>query len=246
MKIDTIVFLLLIGAISLWTTSCKHDSFIVVDDDMVPIDSMPVDTADMGIPCDPDLTYFNLEILPILNSNCAFSGCHNASSAQDGVILDNYANVVATGDVEAFDLDGSELYEVLVETDLDKRMPPPPLAALNQDQIQLVAQWILQGAKNLECDPNAGGCNTTDVSYAATVVPVLNVSYVGCHSGGSPQGGIDLSTYTGVKAVANNGKLVGSISWDANFSNMPQGGAKLSTCVIDQIKSWVDAGALNN
>lgn len=36
-------------------------------------------------------TYTN-EIAPILNTNCALSGCHNASSAKEGINLSDYAS----------------------------------------------------------------------------------------------------------------------------------------------------------
>jgi len=134
-----------------------------MDDDMMPIDTMmvdtiPVDTMPDGVPCDPQVIYFNQDVLPILNSNCAFSGCHDAASAEDGVILESYEDVIATADVEPFNLDDSEIYEVLVDDDLDDRMPPPPTAALSSDQIQIIAQWILQGGENLECDPALSDC----------------------------------------------------------------------------------------
>jgi hypothetical protein len=105
-----------------------------------------------GKPCDPDTVYFERDLLPLLLSSCAKAGCHDAATARDGVILDSYANVIATGDVKPGNPDGSDLYEVLVEDRPEKRMPPPPLPALSNDQIAMVRKWILQGAKNLTCD----------------------------------------------------------------------------------------------
>ena len=223
----------------------------MIDDDLVPIDSTdnPVDTTNIdtsGVPCDPNTVYFNIDILPILKSNCAFSGCHNAATAQDGVILESYESTMQTADVEPFDLDGGKLYEVITEDDEDKRMPQPPNAPLTSDQINLIAKWILQGAKNLECDPNSGGCDTENVSFSGFVQPVIQNSCQGCHSGNSPSGDIDLTNYQNIKVVADNGRLFGAISWANGFENMPQGGDQLPQCTIDKIKSWIDAGAPNN
>lgn len=239
--------------LSTLTTSCKHDPLF--DDDLTPVDTTgnpvdtnttgPGDTTVQGTPCDPDKIYFELDVLPILISNCAFDGCHDANSAQDGVILDSYANVMATADVDPFDPGGSKIYEVLVDDDPDDRMPfelPP----LSQDQIQVIAQWISQGALNLECDPNAGICDTVGVSYAQDISPVVDTHCKGCHSGSAPSGGIDLSSYGGVKAVAANGKLYGAISWASGSPNMPQGGNKLPDCTIARFKAWIDAGAPEN
>jgi len=226
-------------------TSCKHDPLF--DQDLPPVDTTgnPVDTTVQGIPCDPDKIYFDLDVLPILLSNCAFSGCHDAASAQDGVILTNYENVMATADVRPFDLEGSDLHEVLVEDDPDKRMPYQ-LPPLGQAQIQIIEKWILQGAKNLKCDPDAGACDTVNVSYAQTIAPVIEAHCKGCHSGSAPSGGIDLASWQGVKTVALNGKLYGAISWASGAPKMPQGGNKLPDCTIAQFKSWIGAGAPQN
>src|SRR5574338_1681777 len=40
---------------------------------------------------------FESQILPLFQSNCAKSGCHDALSAKEGFILDNYANIVRKG-----------------------------------------------------------------------------------------------------------------------------------------------------
>lgn len=253
MKSKYTLFILL-GAIWLFeTTACKHSP--IIGDEMIPVDTveMPVDTMENPIdtmvvvePCDSNVVYFDMEILPILISNCAFSGCHDPASAEDGVILDSYENVMATADVEPFDLQHSEIYEVLTEDDEDKRMPPPPTARLDQDKIQLIAKWILQGAEDLECDPDAEGCDVDDMSFMMDIVPILDTYCVGCHSGNVPSGGISLDNHAGVKVVADNGKLFGAINWNEGFVPMPQGGEKLPDCSIDKIKSWIDAGALDN
>ena len=231
-------------------SSCKHEPFY--DDDMVnPMDTTinPQDTMDMdptGTPCDPDVIYFSQDVLPILVSNCAFSGCHDAASQEDGVILESYATVMETADVEVFNLDDSEIYEVLVDDDLDERMPPYPSSALSAAQINIIATWILQGALDLECDPNAGACDTENVSFSGFVQPLLESHCQGCHTGASPSGGVDLSTHSAIQVYANNGKLYGAISHEAGFEPMPQGGDKLDDCSLDKIKSWIEAGALNN
>lgn len=241
-------------AASIWligTTACVHQPWIP-DGEPVPVDTTGTGSGNNqggsnnnGNPCSPDSIYFALQILPILQSNCAMSGCHDAASAQDGVILTDYTNVMNTADVRPFDLDGSDLYEVITETDPDKVMPPPPNNTLSSDQIQLIAQWINQGALNLTCN-DAIGCDTVNVSFANTVFPVLQDKCVGCHSGNNPSGGIDLNSYTTVKIQVNNGQLFGAINHESGFSPMPKGGNQLPQCEIDQVKSWIDAGAPNN
>ena len=243
--------------LSISLNSCMHEP--ILDDvpinpvdttnnppDTSTIDTTMTDTTMTGIPCDPDIIYFDKDVLPILQSNCAFSGCHDTATAQDGVILESFEDVIQSGEVEPFDLNESDLYKVLIENDPDDRMPPPPSSPISQNQITIIAEWILQGAQDLECDPNAAGCDTDNVSYSEFVKPLLQNNCQGCHSGTQSSGGIELTTYDGAKAVANNGSLLGAIDHQSGFSPMPQGAAKLNDCDIDKIKSWIDAGTQNN
>jgi hypothetical protein len=196
-----------------------------------------------NVPCDPNKIYFKQQVLPILISNCAMSGCHDDASRSDGVILTSYEKVMATADVRPGRPGNSDLYEVLVETRPDKRMPRPPQNPLTQQQIQLIYDWIKQGAKNLEC---ASLCDENNFSYSSTIKLIISNKCQGCHSGGAPQGGIDLSTYSGVKAKITDGRLWGAINHQQGFSPMPKNGAKLSDCEITQFRKWMDAGAPEN
>lgn len=222
--------------------SCKHDPFFT--DGIDPGDTTVVVTPTN--PCDPATVYFESQVLPILQSNCALSGCHDEASHQDGVILTSYQRVMQTADVRPGNLSGSDLYEVITETRADKIMPPPPRQMLTSAQINVIRDWITQGAKNLTCDVNAGVCNTDNRSYAQHIRPIIQNFCQGCHSGAAPSGGIDLSTYAGINAVIPNNRLVGAIEHLPGFTAMPFGGAKMSACNINQIKAWVAAGALNN
>ena len=89
-------------------------------------------------------------------------------------------------------------------------------------------------------------CDTTAITYGGTVAPLMRAQCVSCHSTSFASGNIALDTYNGVKASALNGSLYGSINYSTGFSPMPQGGNKMNSCSIKQIKAWVDAGAPNN
>lgn len=92
-----------------------------------------------------------------------------------------------------------------------------------------------------------GACSTEGVTYSITVAGLLN-SYgcLGCHAGPIPEGNINLQGYTNVQAVAASGRLYGAISHAPGFQPMPKGGNKMSSCDINRIKAWIDAGAPNN
>lgn len=228
--------------------SCKHTIGDAVDP-VIPID--PGGGGDGGgggggaAACDPDVVYFERDVLPILIANCTRSGCHDAASAQNGVVLTSYDHVMATADVRPNDPENSDLYEVLVEDDPDKMMPQGA-APLPADQIALIRKWISQGAQDLTCSDEGGTCNTENVTFSGYVQPFLQTRCVGCHNGNVSNGGINLSTHAGVQAAAGSGRLLGAIRHEAGFTPMPQGGQKLDQCDIDKIAAWVTAGALNN
>lgn len=93
--------------------------------------------------------------------------------------------------------------------------------------------------------PPAGGCDTTDVSFATTIKPILDqyCATAGCHNI-TAAAGYDLSTYAGANLA--KGRIVGAVKWETGYSAMPQGGSKLNNCQISQISAWVAEGAKNN
>lgn len=94
--------------------------------------------------------------------------------------------------------------------------------------------------------PGSGNCDLTNVTYQAVIAPVMAASCNGCHSGAGASAGVVTDTYDGLKTIALNGKLYGVVSHASGYSPMPKNGNKLSACSIEKIKTWVDAGALNN
>ena len=88
-------------------------------------------------------------------------------------------------------------------------------------------------------------CDTANVTYSNYIKPLIDSRCTSCHSGGSPSGGIDLTTYDGIKVQADNGKLYGAIAQLDGYIPMPQGD-RLSDCDINKVKIWVDNGAQQN
>jgi len=88
-------------------------------------------------------------------------------------------------------------------------------------------------------------CDTTNVTYNVTINSVLKTNCTVCHSGslanGSPQ--VFLDNYNGVKVVADNGKLLNSVSYITK--PMPPSG-KMDYCNIAKIRTWINAGSPHN
>jgi len=209
------------------------------NNDSDPPDPDPVlDTGD----CDPDVIYFGKDVLPILQSNCALSGCHDANTAEDGFDFSTYEGTIKK-DFKPGDPEDSEMYEVLVEDDHDDIMPPPPMDPLSAEQIQIIYDWIIQGGEDLSCDP--GSCNTEDVTFSGVVLPIIENKCKGCHSGTAPQGNVLLTNYDQTKALVDDGSLMGTLNNTGGYAVMPPAG-KLPDCEIQQIEAWVNNGASNN
>ena len=192
----------------------------------------------------PDTTpCFTRDIQPLINSNCTMSGCHSGGGgeARD---LTTYSGIM--GYVRVGNANASRLYTVLSGSG-DNKMPPNGNTPLNSAQKALIALWINDGAKNTSCPiDTSGGCDTTAITYSAFVSPLLQNYCLGCHSGSNPSGGINLSSYAGVQAVATNGQLVGGLLGTPPYFIMPQTGAPLDACTIAKIRAWVNHGAQNN
>lgn len=195
-------------------------------------------TPPVASTCSPDTVYFQNTVLPLLNSSCAMSGCHDAVTHKEGVNLTTYSTIMSTGGVKAGKPGSSKLYQVIA----DNSMPPKPATAFTQAQKDIISKWITQGALNNVCN----GCDTATFTFSGAVSPMMNTYCKGCHNPASLGGGVDLSTYAGIKASALTGKLLASIQHASGVSAMPKGGNMLSSCQITQVQKWINAGTLNN
>ena len=190
--------------------------------------------------CPQGVISFQYEILPMLVSNCAFSGCHDAITAEDGIVLDSYNNILK--EVTPGKPNDSELYESITDNG-DDIMPPPPYPPLSNQQIALIRDWINQGAQNTTCGTP---CDPNESSFAAAILPINQQYCVGCHNDNLASGNINLKDYDHILPYVLDGSYLGSIEHAAGYSVMPPSGGKLSDCVITQIKKWIDEGAQNN
>lgn len=191
--------------------------------------------------CDPDSIYFEQQVLPLIVSSCAIPGCHDPGTAEDNVILNSYENIMNTADVDPFDPEGSDLYEVITEDDPDKFMPPPgEYPPLSAEEVQLIQNWILQGAQNLSCESS---CDTTNVTFSMKIEPIISTKCQGCHSGGEPQGGISLTNYAEVRDVALFGTMLDAVQHTGDATPMPYNSNQLPPCEVDLIRIWIENGA---
>jgi hypothetical protein len=88
------------------------------------------------------------------------------------------------------------------------------------------------------------GCDTTTVTWSSNIQPIINSNCAtsGCHDASSSSGGYALNTYSGVKTIANNGRLLAVIE----SGSMPKGAPKLDNCTINKVRRWINTGAMEN
>ncbi|MEQ9375754.1 MAG: c-type cytochrome domain-containing protein [Imperialibacter sp.] len=181
---------------------------------------------------------FETEVLPLIVSNCAMSGCHDAASHEEGYNFTTYTNIRRA--VSAGSPAKSKLYRSMSGSGEDL-MPPSPYARLTAIQLDIVKNWILEGANETTCD----SCDPAQFAYAANIAPIAGTYCQGCHSGSSPSGSIRLETFSDMEKVAASGQLIGAITGASGYSLMPPAG-KLQDCQIEQLSSWVAANTPNN
>ena len=90
---------------------------------------------------------FSADISPILTNRCALSGCHVAGGPH-GVDLRTYDSLKAGGDYGAIVTAGDARESEVVKQIVQGRMPPDPAEPLEAVQIQLIIDWINEGAEN--------------------------------------------------------------------------------------------------
>ena len=216
-------------------TACKHQNPL--------IPSGPSSPPIGGWACSPDSVYFQNDILPIFQSYCAKSGCHDVSSHREGIILTDYFNIMTTGQIVGGNPNHGNIYESLTTGSSSNIMPPPPDLPLSADQIAMILKWINQGAQNTYCTEV---CDTLDVKYSTKISTLLTNKCVGCHNGSVSSSATDYSNYAALQGIALDGNLMGCIKQLAGYPKMPKGGNMLSDCEIRMVQIWVDAGAPNN
>jgi len=180
---------------------------------------------------------YDTEIAPIIIANCAYTGCHDAATKEEGVDLSSFSSIIKTGGIKSGNAKKSEFYQVLNESG-DEQMPPDQ--KLSEADIGLIYNWIEQGAENVECATFT--CDTSTFSFSENVKTTTDLYCKSCHSGSNPDGGVLLTNYDQISASAANGSLAGVLRGSGNFPIMPPANA-LEECEIRTIEKWIENGS---
>lgn len=180
---------------------------------------------------------FSSEVLPLFQSYCAQSGCHNSVSRKEGVITDSYANIMKG--ISANKPNSSKYYTVIT----NGSMPPNGSAKLSTAQVEIIKKWINEGAKNTTCA--SAVCDSTQITYNNGLSQLFATNCNGCHGVAPGAGNVVLSDYASAKATGINMKtnFLSAINFTATTAskNMPPSG-KMSSCQVAQVTKWINNG----
>ena len=134
------LFLLVSVIITLVIASCKHDTILI----------------EKGTLKDSTV-YFSDQILPIFQTNCATTNCHDGSRLFE---LNSYETIM--DQVQAGNAYGSKAYTVLTNVNVGLMPPNKPLSLKQRTLIKL---WIDQGALNNKMDTTIISINKKTHSF---------------------------------------------------------------------------------
>lgn len=173
-----------------------------------------------------DALCFSRDILPIFNSNCAMAKCHDAITHEEGFTLTSYSGIMKG--IKAGNASQSKLYREISENEM------PPDYNLPDSLKKRISTWIQQGALNNDCTPQT--CDTTNISLQKSIRPIIAVNCLGCHSGNTPSGGIDLSSDDRVEELKE--MILCSITHGQDCKAMPPNNVNLTTCDVSKFRIW--------
>ncbi len=140
------------AAITLSLASCSNDDADLILGEIIP--TFPGDDVSLA-----------LSVQPLFTTSCATAGCHSAASAQSGLVLEEgklfnpATGIVEVASqqssllrVESFSSDDSYLIHKLEGTQASVggagSSMPSGAVALSQEAIQVIRDWIDQGAQD--------------------------------------------------------------------------------------------------
>jgi uncharacterized membrane protein len=154
MKVRFVVLLLLVGVLSACASPATNTPAVQQTEVSVLATEAPAtapaaatdsSTAATEAPASGATVSFANDIQPLLESRCV--NCHGGNKTEKGLSLNSYDAVMAGSEngpvATADDAANSSLAKMVSSGKMPKRGPK-----LTPDQVQLIVDWINQGAKN--------------------------------------------------------------------------------------------------
>ena len=221
---------------------------------------------------DADEVSFTKQVAPLLNSKCV--SCHDDNAA-GRLRLESYSEMKKGGKSGQLLQIGQPLKSLIMARVMAPAGPqrmPKDASALTREEIDLLSNWIKQGAKFDGDDetvklgdfgkPGAKPKNTAPVVIAKAtgkekvkfikdIAPDIVTICQRCHSGNTPRGGFRMVTFEDIMrggdsgAVLIPGKLDESRLWElinGGPPKMPPQQARIYRKWYDNLKIWIEEG----
>ena len=165
---------------------------------------------------------YQTQIQTIFNANC--TSCHiNGGAYQQGLDLSSYDSLMAGSNNGAVIVPGDHANSLLWQKVNSGTMPPGNNPDLNSDEVDLIAQWIDEGAlevNNIDCyaDDGTEGVELWEECYSIENTTDLILQYIGLTGSIPPEIG-NLTNLTFINLGLN--ELTGSIPPEiGNLTNL--------------------------
>ncbi len=261
---------------------------------LLGLDSAPAATADAASPqeepveekSEPEKTdtptvaaspapaegdFFHSKVLPIFQNNCF--GCHGPDKQKSGLRLDSLEDMIKGGDFGSVltpgDVDKSYLVEVIRYTSETKM---PPKKKLPDESIDLIVQWVKDGAhwgddkaaakedsksdeseaSDVEKESADAGLSPGEIHFTTKVLPVLQNRCIECHGPEKQKSGLRLDSLEAALKGSEYGPVLepGDPDKSPLLNVIKYDGdvvmppkEKLPQEDIDAIKEWIQSGA---
>lgn len=200
-----------------------------------------------------DTVCFTNQVLPIFQTSCTISGCHDAGSANGGFVATNYNSIMKL--VKPGKPYESEVYQILGRP-YGKMMPPD--RPLSKEDRMLIEVWIAQGAENVSCDTSGNPIppvfNKDSICFVQTILPVLRSScgITGCHDDITRKEGYVLTSYISLMQKSESivpfnpdeSKIYKVMNASGDDMMPPTG--RLPAVQVEAFRKWIQQGALNS
>ncbi len=199
---------------------------------------------------------FERDIAPLLRTHC--QKCHGEGSRKGGLDLRSMTGILQGGESgDPAIVPGKAGESLLVRLVAEKSMPPGQLPKLGKDEVGRIKAWIDAGAPTGSSTADSSPSTSAHAALARKVGDILEFNCLVCHGRRKREGGLDLRTVASMRKGGKTGPalipgnsaeslLVRRIRQDemptrigrSEFSVKP-----ISAAELDQIRSWIDAGA---
>jgi Planctomycete cytochrome C len=193
---------------------------------------------------------FNGEVLPIFQTSCGITSCHDVASAEEGLIYTDYNSIMQS--IVAGSPNDSRAYQSIISLNED---PMPPNQPLSVGARTLIRIWIEQGAAETTCPEDTTPTTANYPCFERDVLPILSSSCATtlCHDAITHEGDYNLSSFATLMETgklvnpfsSSTSKLVKVLTGDPGDIMPPPPQEPLTAVQIAIIADWIDNGAID-